>query len=246
MSLYAIGFYVSIAISILGPTIAGAYLFTKAGYTLQRVVSNSLWMGAFAFFVGFFWTIFCSIVQLPRTVIPITLPVVVFVFFYVLQRMFLSPKAGKEKPMVNSEHPFRIVFPEGWEVTETQFGGLQAVSKNYAGKEAYITIHKEAATIEHDKVLANNELGDYRVSFFQGQGAKAELLGQGNGTVGQEQGYWAEVHVSGNFPQYEKTYVVIKGSVLYTISTMVTPDDPSWHEQNRPLFEKAVSSFEIN
>ena len=246
MTLSVTVFSVSIAISVLGPMIAGAYLFTKVGYPLQRVISNSLWMGAFAFLAGFFWTLLCSIIQMPLTVVAATLPVVVFVFFYTLQRVFLSREAGKEKHGINSEYGFRIVFPEGWKVVKTQLGGVQAVSRNEIGEEAYITIHSEEAKMDHERVLTNNELGNYRVSFFQEQGSTAELLEQGKGAVGQQQGYWAEVHVSGNFPQYEKTYIVIKGSNLFTISTMVTPDDSSWYEHNRPLFEKAISSFEIN
>ena len=129
---------------------------------------------------------------------------------------------------------------------ETKYGGVQAVSREVGGKEVFITIHKEDATMDHQRVLENNELGDYRLSFFEEQGLSAELLEQGKGDIGQEQGYWAEVHVSGTFPQYEKTYIIIKGEGLYTISTMVTPDDSSWYEKNGALFKKAVGSFEID
>ena len=155
-------------------------------------------------------------------------------------------KAERKNEYFSNEYHFRIIFPEGWKVMETQFGGIQAVSREGGGKEAFVTIHKEEATKDNQRVLENNELGDYRVSFFQEQGLSAELLEQGMGAIGQEQGYWAEVHVSGVFPMYEKTYVVIKGEGLYTISTMVTPDDSSWYGKNRALFEKTVRSFEID
>jgi hypothetical protein len=155
-------------------------------------------------------------------------------------------KAERENNYFSNKDHFHIIFPEGWKVMETQFGGIQAVYREGGGKEAFITIHKEEATKDHQRVLENNELGDYRVSFFEEQGLSAELLEQGMGAIGQEQGYWAEVHVSGVFPMYEKTYVVIKGEGLYTISTMVTPDDSSWYGKNRALFEKAVRSFEID
>ena len=155
-------------------------------------------------------------------------------------------KAAQENRFSSNEYHFRIIFPEGWEVTEIQFGGAQAVSRESGGKEAFITINTEEATMYHQRVLENKELGDARLSFFEEQGLSTELLGQGKGAVGQEQGYWAEVHVSGFFPQYEKTYIVIKGGILYAISTMVTPDDSSWYGKNRTLFEKAVRSFEID
>lgn len=154
--------------------------------------------------------------------------------------------AERENEYFSNEYHFRIIFPEGWEVMKTQFGGVQAVSREGGGKEAFITIHKEEATMDHRRVLENNELGDYRLSFFEEKGLSVELLEQGKGAVGQEKGCWAEVHVSGFYPQYEKTYVVVKGEGLYTLSTMVTPDDTSWYEKNRALFEQAVRSFEID
>lgn len=90
MNVTTIVFSASIFISIFGPMIAGIYLFKKEGFPLRRVITNSLWMAAFAFLVGFFWSVIWLISDLPKEVLPATLPIVVFVFFYVIQRIFFK------------------------------------------------------------------------------------------------------------------------------------------------------------
>jgi len=91
----AVFFTVSITVSILGPLISGVYLFTRAGYPLRKVITNSLWMAAFAFLVGFFWLVLWLILDLPKGPLPATFPVVVFVFFYLVQRIFFKEKQHK-------------------------------------------------------------------------------------------------------------------------------------------------------
>lgn len=75
-------------------------------------------------------------------------------------------QAEQKNEYFSNEYHFRIIFPEGWKVMETQFGEVQAVSRVGRGKEAFITIHKEEATKDHKRVLENKELEDYRLSFF--------------------------------------------------------------------------------
>ena len=109
-----------------------------------------------------------------------------------------------ERDFRSSRYHFSIVFPAGWKVTETVFGGIQAVLKKGGGKEASICIHTEEATTDHRRVLENDFLGSSRISFFQEKGVLAVILEQGKGPVGQEHGYWAEAHVSGFFHSTKK------------------------------------------